>query len=81
MAPEHLRPGDAVFFASQGSYVDRVGLYAGHGRFVSATPEGVRVASLNDPGFPGEFAGARRYTAQALGNPSSYARPLPTVRP
>ena len=83
VAKEHLRPGDAVFFAQAGGYIHHVGLYIGHGRFVSAAAGGgdVKVSSLSDPGFAHEYAGARRYTAAALSNPASYARPLPTIEP
>jgi cell wall-associated NlpC family hydrolase len=86
-----LRPGDAVFFAQTNGYIDHVGLYVGNGRFVSATGAGggaggggggeVTVASLSDPHFAAEYAGARRYTSEALGDPSSYARTMPTVKP
>jgi hypothetical protein len=83
VSDRHLKPGDAVFFAEREGYVDHVGLYVGDGRFVSAAERGggVRVSSLSDPPFGGRFVGARRYTAAALGNPGSYARPLPTVKP
>jgi cell wall-associated NlpC family hydrolase len=83
VAKEHLRPGDAVFFAQAGGYIGHVGLYIGHGRFVSAAAGGddAKVSSLSDPGFAHEYAGARRYTAAALSNPASYARPLPTIKP
>jgi cell wall-associated NlpC family hydrolase len=82
--PRHeLRPGDAVFFAEPGGYVHDVGLYVGDGRFVSAAAGGgdVKLSSLSDPRFDAAYAGARRYTAGALGDPSSYARPMPTVKP
>jgi NlpC/P60 family len=77
-----LKPGDAVFFAERNGYIDRVGLYIGGGRFVSAADGGggEKVSSLSDLPFPAEYAGARRYTAGALGDPSRYARPLPTVQ-
>ncbi|HEY5395017.1 MAG TPA: NlpC/P60 family protein, partial [Trebonia sp.] len=83
VAKEHLRPGDAVFFAQAGGYVHHVGLYVGHGRFASAADGRgeVKVSSLSDPRFAHEYVGARRYTAAAVSNPASYARPLPTVKP
>jgi hypothetical protein len=82
VAQDKLHPGDAVFFAQPNGYVDHVGLYVGNGRFVSAAPGGgaVKISSLADPGFPGKYVGARRYTAEALGNPSSYARSMPTIK-
>lgn len=77
---DHLRPGDAVFFAENG-YVHHVGLYIGDGKFIDAPETGqeVRVDSLSDPYFATQYAGARRYTAAALGDPASYARTLPAV--
>jgi cell wall-associated NlpC family hydrolase len=76
-----LQPGDAVFFADPNGYVHHVGLYIGDGKFIDApeTGEDVRIDSLSEPYFAEQFAGARRYTAAALGNPASYARTLPAV--
>jgi cell wall-associated NlpC family hydrolase len=76
-----LRPGDAVFFQDPNGYVHHVGLYVGDGKFIDApeTGEDVRIDSLSEPYFAEQFAGARRYTAAALGNPATYARTLPTV--
>jgi cell wall-associated NlpC family hydrolase len=76
-----LRPGDAVFFAEPGGDVHHVGLYVGDGRFVNApeTGEDVKISSLSDPYFAAQYAGARRYTAGLLGDPSRYARTMPTV--
>ncbi len=81
---EHnLKPGDAVFFAERDGYVDHVGLYVGNGRFVTTAPGGggVKLAALDHPPFTGTYVGARRFTAEALGNPQRYARPLPTIKP
>jgi cell wall-associated NlpC family hydrolase len=82
VAREHLKPGDAVFFSERDGYVDHVGLYVGDGRFISSAPGGggARLASISDPPFSAHYIGARRYTAAALGNPGSYARPLPTIK-
>ena len=82
VSDQHLKPGDAVFFSERDGYVDHVGLYVGNGRFVTAAERGggVRVASISDPPFGARYIGARRYTAHALGNPGSYARPLPTIK-
>jgi hypothetical protein len=82
VSEQHLKPGDAVFFAERDGYVDHVGLYVGNGRFVGAAEGGggVKISSISDPPFGGHYIGARRYTAAALGNPGSYARPLPTIK-
>jgi hypothetical protein len=82
VSEQQLKPGDAVFFAERSGYVDHVGLYVGNGRFVTAAPDGggVKLASIADPPFQGRYIGARRYTAEALGNPGRYARTMPTIK-
>jgi cell wall-associated NlpC family hydrolase len=82
VSEQRLKPGDAVFFAEPGGYVDHAGLYVGNGRFVTAAPDGggVKLASIADPPFAGHFVGARRFTAEALSDPGHYARPLPTIK-
>jgi hypothetical protein len=79
---EDLQPGDAVFFAERDGYVDHVGLYVGNGRFISAAKGGgaIRLSSISEPPAGTHYIGARRYTAAALGNPGTYARPLPTIK-
>jgi cell wall-associated NlpC family hydrolase len=76
-----LQPGDAVFFQDANGYVHHVGLYIGDGKFIDApeTGEDVKIDSLSEPYFAEQLAGARRYTAAALGNPTTYARTLPAV--
>ena len=83
VARDALKPGDAVFFSDPDGVIRRVGLYSGRGMFVTASPGGggVHVARLTDPGPHADFAGARRFTAQSLSGPASYARPLPTIAP
>jgi hypothetical protein len=81
VSEQRLKPGDAVFFAEPGGYVDHVGLYVGNGRFVTAaTGGGVKLASIADPPFEGHYVGGRRFTAEALSDPGHYARPLPTIK-
>jgi len=57
-----LKPGDLVFFNTMHRAFSHVGIYIGHGKFVSAqTPAtGVQVASLHDPYWAARFDGARR---------------------
>ena len=57
-----LKPGDLVFFNTMHRAFSHVGIYIGHGHFVSAqTPStGVQVASLSDPYWSARFDGARR---------------------
>ncbi len=82
VSEQNLKPGDAVFFAEPGGYVDHVGLYVGNGRFVTAASEGggVKLAAIGDPPFHGHYVGARRYTTESLSDPARYARPLPTIK-
>ena len=59
-----LRPGDLVFFATEGGRrVSHVGMYIGGGRFVHAPRSGetVRVAHLSSPYFTRTYVGARSY--------------------
>lgn len=57
-----LRPGDLVFFASNG-VVHHVGIYVGNGAMLSALQTGspVQVSSLSAQPFASEYSGARRY--------------------
>ncbi len=81
IARNALRPGDAVFFADSSGYVHHMGLYVGNGQFINAprTGENVKISSLSDPYFASQYAGARRFAGGTLGDPSRYARTLPTV--
>ncbi len=47
--PYQLRPGDLVFFRTQGVFVSHVGIYVGDGRFVHALKPGqpVKTAELD----------------------------------
>jgi cell wall-associated NlpC family hydrolase len=76
-----LQPGDAVFFADPDGFVHHVGLYIGDGKFIDSpeTGQDVRIDSLSEPYFAEQYAGARQFTAASLGNPTSYARTMPTV--
>jgi cell wall-associated NlpC family hydrolase len=58
-----LRPGDLVFFASNG-LVHHVGIYLGNNTMLSSLQTGdpVEVSSLAAQPFASEYAGARRYT-------------------
>ncbi|NTU58577.1 MAG: NlpC/P60 family protein [Chlorobiaceae bacterium] len=52
-----LRPGDLVFFSTEGEVVDHVGIYIGEGRFAHASStEGVSIASLQQPYYDTRFA-------------------------
>ena len=57
-----LKPGDLVFF-SNGGDVHHVGMYLGDQKFLHAPSTGdvVKVSSLDEPYYAGQFAGGRRF--------------------
>ncbi|QMU07449.1 C40 family peptidase [Levilactobacillus suantsaii] len=65
IAPEALRPGDLIFFATDHGtgHVHHVGLYAGQGQMLHAPRPGQTVAQtpLTTAPFAAEYAGARRF--------------------
>lgn len=59
-----LRPGDLVFFNTEGSgsLPTHVGIYSGEGQFINArSRQGVVVSRLEEPLFARGYLGARRY--------------------
>ncbi|MGI9951805.1 C40 family peptidase [Moorellaceae bacterium AZ2] len=59
-----LRPGDLVFFNTEGSgpVPTHVGIYSGDGQFINArSRQGVVVSRLEEPLFARGYLGARRY--------------------
>lgn len=58
---EDLRPGDLVFFNTDGKGVSHVGIYVGDGQFVhSATDKGVIKTNLEDSYYKKRYVAARR---------------------
>ncbi len=57
-----LRPGDMLYFNTQGSGVNHVGIYVGGSEFIHAPRKGmpVRKDSLNNGWWKQKFRGARR---------------------
>jgi gamma-D-glutamyl-L-lysine dipeptidyl-peptidase len=58
-----LQPADLVFFGRDAKSITHVGLYAGDGRFISATTHGtpaVHEDRLDDPHWSSAYQGARR---------------------
>jgi cell wall-associated NlpC family hydrolase len=60
-----LAGGDLVFFDTTGAGIGHVGIYVGHGKFVSATSSrGVQIESVRDPYYWGPlYIGATRVSA------------------
>jgi cell wall-associated NlpC family hydrolase len=64
VAKEARRPGDLVFFATDGTRrISHVGIYSGQGQFIHAPSRGnaIRSASLDNSYFASRYKGARRY--------------------
>ena len=61
-----LKPGDLVFFSNAGD-VHHVGMYLGDQKFLHAPSTGdvVKVSSLDEPYYAGQFAGGRRFDSAA----------------
>jgi hypothetical protein len=61
--PDQLAPGDVLFFADSTGYIHHEGIYMGDGLFVHAPHTGdvIKVSSLGDPYYAGQYAGARRF--------------------
>ena len=57
-----LQPGDLVFFRLNGSKIDHVGIYVGHGKFVHAPRryQPVKTESLYNSYWRRKFTGGRR---------------------
>ncbi|HEX6922706.1 MAG TPA: S-layer homology domain-containing protein [Bacillales bacterium] len=57
----NLKQGDLVFFNTSGSGISHVGIYIGHGDFISATSDGVEVAPVHGRYYWGsKYVGAKR---------------------
>lgn len=56
----YLKPGDLVFFGSNGT-ISHVGFYMGNRQFISATSsKGVCISSLDNPYWAASYKGAKR---------------------
>ncbi|WP_391563809.1 C40 family peptidase [Paenibacillus cremeus] len=62
---DQLRPGDLVFFNTDGSGVSHVGVFVGDGKFYhSATNQGVTVSNLSDSYYVKRYVTARRVLSE-----------------
>ncbi|WP_276357869.1 C40 family peptidase [Cohnella caldifontis] len=61
VAKADLRPGDLVFFNTDGHGVSHVGIYVGDNKFAhSSTSKGVTITSLDESYYAKRYVGARR---------------------
>lgn len=61
VAKDDLRPGDLVFYNTDGKGISHVGIYVGDGKFYhSATNKGVTVTKLSDSYYTKRFVTAKR---------------------
>jgi cell wall-associated NlpC family hydrolase len=69
----HLEPGDLVFFKDPSGYVHHVGMSLGGDRFVHAPSSGdvVKISSLDERYYAGQFAGGRRFDVAKAGSSSN----------
>jgi putative modified peptide len=65
-----LVPGDLIFFRNSAGDVHHVGMSLGGDRFIEAPHTGdvVKIASLKEPYFAQEYAGARRFVPSPSGD-------------
>ncbi|WP_249306135.1 C40 family peptidase [Lederbergia citrea] len=55
-----LKPGDLVFYKTNGKSVSFVGIYVGKQQFIGATSNGVRLQSMNLDYWKTKYVGAKR---------------------
>lgn len=63
---DQLRPGDLVFFSSDGPGPTHVGIYTGNGRFINETPPKVEVDTIITPSGSKTFYGRTYYGARRI---------------
>jgi cell wall-associated NlpC family hydrolase len=61
VAKEDLKPGDLVFFSSNGKTIGHVGIYIGDHKFIHASSSKKKVVINDLRTYTGKYQGARRY--------------------
>lgn len=56
----NLRPGDLVFFNTNGRTISHVGIYTGNGKFAHAARQGIVIDSMNSGYYLNRYVTARR---------------------
>ncbi|GAA4833449.1 hypothetical protein GCM10023310_08550 [Paenibacillus vulneris] len=65
VSQDELRPGDLVFYNTDGKGISHVGIYVGDGKFYhSATNKGVTVTKLSDSYYAKRFVTAKRILSE-----------------
>src|SRR5690606_255041 len=62
VSKSNLKPGDLVFFATNGGSINHVGIYIGSGKFIHAESqrEGVTITSMSESFYARSYVKARR---------------------
>lgn len=62
VAKSELRPGDLVFFNTDGKGISHAGVYIGNGQFAhSSSSKGVRISGLNEDYYQKRYVTAKRF--------------------
>ncbi|HZG83321.1 MAG TPA: C40 family peptidase [Paenibacillus sp.] len=65
VAKDELRPGDLVFFNTNGKTISHAGIYLGNGKFAHASSSrGVAIGDMNDSYYSTRYVTARRILDQ-----------------
>ncbi|UVI33439.1 C40 family peptidase [Paenibacillus spongiae] len=64
---DKLRPGDLVFFNTDGKGISHAGIYVGNGKFAhSSSSKGVRISALSESYYEKRYVTARRVVSEEV---------------
>ncbi|WP_336788280.1 C40 family peptidase [Paenibacillus sp. MMO-177] len=67
VAKENLKPGDLVFFNTDGKGISHAGIYIGNEQFAhSSSSKGVRISSLSEDYYEKRYVTARRVVTEEV---------------